>query len=301
MFGDPVSQYQPGILAPIPSAARHLQFNLAPGKSPDTYRAALSQLAQVVDGEHIVMGIGLPLADALGCSIPGLHDFPAFTSDAAVIPATPTALWCWLRGEDRGTLLHQARHIEHLLAPAFTPAQSLETFRYENSLDLTGYEDGTENPQHDEAIAAAFAADMGAGLDSGSIAALQQWVHDLDRFQAMPAEEQDNTFGRRKADNEEIDEAPESAHVKRTAQESFDPEAFVLRRSMPWADCGQSGLVFLAFGRDANAFEAQLKRMTGQEDGIVDALFRFTRPITGAYFWCPPLAGGQPDLRALGL
>jgi putative iron-dependent peroxidase len=126
-------------------------------------------------------------------------------------------------------------------------------------------------------------------------------VHDLDRFEAMPGAEQDNVFGRRKADNEEIDDAPESAHVKRTAQESFDPEAFVVRRSMPWADCGQAGLAFLAFGRDAFAFEAQLKRMTGQEDGIVDALFRFTRPVTGGYFWCPPMAGGRLDLRALGL
>lgn len=301
MFGDPVSQYQSGILAPIPTAARHLQFNLVPGQSPDSYGSALSQLAQTVDGEHIVMGIGQPLATALDRSIPGLHDFPAHAAEDANIPATPTALWCWLRGEDRGTLLHLARHIEQLLSPAFTLAQSLESFRYENTLDLTGYEDGTENPQDEEALAAAFASGKGPGLDGGSIAALQQWVHDLDRFETMPGEEQDNTFGRRKVDNEEIDEAPESAHVKRTAQESFKPEAFVLRRSMPWSDCGQSGLVFLAFGRDAYAFEAQLKRMTGQEDGIVDALFRFTKPITGAYFWCPPMTNGRPDLRVLGL
>jgi len=188
-----------------------------------------------------------------------------------------------------------------LLRPAFIPAQDLETFRFENSLDLTGYEDGTENPKDAEAIAAAFADGQGPGLDGSSIAALMQWVHDLDRFQAMGQAEQDDTFGRRRADNEEMEDAPESAHVKRTAQESFDPEAFVLRRSMPWADCGQAGLAFLAFGHDANAFEAQLKRMTGQEDGIIDALFTFTRPITGAYFWCPPMAGGRPDLQALGL
>lgn len=292
--------FQPGILAPIPTAARHLQFNLAPGKTPDDFRAALKRAADAMDGERAILGIGLPLVTALGKAIPGLHEFPAFAAAEVRIPATPRALWCWLRGEDRGTLLHQARHIEHLLAPAFTPAQNLEAFRYENMLDLTGYEDGTENPKDGEAVAAAFADGQGPGLDGGSIAAIQQWVHDLDRFQAMPAREQDYTFGRRRADNEEIDEAPESAHVKRTAQESFDPEAFVVRRSMPWSDCGQAGLVFLAFGRDANAFEAQLKRMTGQEDGILDALFRFTHPLTGTYFWCPPLAGGRPDLRALG-
>jgi porphyrinogen peroxidase len=41
--------------------------------------------------------------------------------------------------------------------------------------------------------------------------------------------------------------------------------------------------------------------MTGEEDGITDATFRFSRPISGSYFWCPPVANGKLDLRALGL
>ena len=293
--------FQSGILAPVPRAARHLQFDLAPDQGTEAVRAALLRLQQHADGTDTVVGIGLPLAQALGRNIPGLHDFPVVTSEQAPVPDTPHALWCWLRGQDRGTLLHQGRDLEKLLAPVFVPAQNLETFQYEDSRDLTGYEDGTENPQNEEAQVAAFTAGHGPGLDGGSIVALQQWVHDLNRFQAMPPAEQDDTFGRRRSDNEEIDEAPESAHVKRTAQESFDPEAFILRRSMPWADCGQAGLVFLAFGHDSSAFEALLKRMTGQEDGIVDALFSFTRPITGAYYWCPPMMAGHLDLQALGL
>jgi putative iron-dependent peroxidase len=117
----------------------------------------------------------------------------------------------------------------------------------------------------------------------------------------MPAKQQDNTVGRRKRDNKELGGAPPSAHVKRTAQESFAPEAFVLRRSMPWADATRAGLVFTAFGKSLDAFEAQLKRMTGAEDGTVDALFTFTRPVTGAYFWCPPVKRKGLDLRAIGL
>jgi len=70
---------------------------------------------------------------------------------------------------------------------------------------------------------------------------------------------------------------------------------------MPWAEAGGEGLVFVAFGRSLDAFEARLARMTGQEDGITDALFRFTRPLTGSYFWCPPVAGGSLDLGAVGI
>jgi len=70
---------------------------------------------------------------------------------------------------------------------------------------------------------------------------------------------------------------------------------------MPWNDTQQAGLVFVAFGASLYAFEALLKRMTGTEDGITDALFRFTQPVDGSYFWCPPMKSGRPDLSALGL
>jgi len=126
-------------------------------------------------------------------------------------------------------------------------------------------------------------------------------VHDLDHFESLSGEDRDNIFGRHMSDNEEFDEAPESAHVKRTAQESFDPEAFVVRRSMPWSDETGEGLVFVSFGKSFDAFEAQLRRMTGQEDGITDGLFRFTRPVSGSFFWCPPVKNGALDLSALGL
>ena len=129
--------------------------------------------------------------------------------------------------------------------------------------------------------------------------AVQQWVHDLARFEAMASRDRDHVFGRRQSDNEELDDAPPSAHVKRTAQESFEPEAFVLRRSMPWADAHGEGLVFVAFGSSLDAFEAQLQRMVGKDDGVADALFSFTRPTSGAYFWCPPITAGALDLRAL--
>jgi putative iron-dependent peroxidase len=57
----------------------------------------------------------------------------------------------------------------------------------------------------------------------------------------------------------------------------------------------------LYLDRVLDAFEAQLRRMVGLDDGITDALFRIFKPVSGAYFWCPPLRAGRLDLRALSL
>nr|MBC8239767.1 Dyp-type peroxidase [Alphaproteobacteria bacterium] len=208
-------------------------------------------------------------------------------------------IWCWVRGSDRGQITHSARSLTRLLQPAFRCNRMVDGFKYDRGLDLTGYEDGTENPEGDAATEAAIVVGERAELDGSSFVAAQQWVHDLDHFEAMSENERDNIIGRRRSDNEELDDAPVSAHVKRTAQESFNPEAFVVRRSMPWADAHGEGLMFVAFGKSLDAFEAQLERMTGQEDGIIDGLFRFSRPISGSYFWCPPVTDGRLDFAAL--
>lgn len=97
----------------------------------------------------------------------------------------------------------------------------------------------------------------------GSYAAVQHWVHDLAYFKGLPQQEQDHIVERRISDNEELEDAPESARVKRTAMEDFDPEAFVVRRSMPYIDGDEAGLVFLAFGSTLDSFEMQLRRMIG--------------------------------------
>lgn len=298
---------QPGILESVPPVARYVSFDLADaGVDPALIKAALNRLAPLVNGSDVVVGVGPSLARALGADIPGLREFPELTGNGIKVPSTPGTLWCWLRGADLGDLLHVTRKVQKALAPAFTVHHVLDAFRHAwteggHGRDLTGFEDGTENPVGEEAEAAAFAQGRGDGIDGSSYVAIQQWVHDLDAFEALGDEERNHHIGRRLSDNEELEDAPQTAHVKRTAQESFEPEAFVLRRSMPWMAGMQAGLMFVAFGKSFDAFEAQMRRMAGREDGIVDAIFKISGPVTGAYFWCPPVRAGKLDLRRLGL
>jgi len=287
---------QPCILPGIPNVARYLSFSIRPGASP---QATLQAVRSLDVANQIVVGVGEPLVSQWGKSVKGLRTFPALTGPGIQIPSTQHALWCWLLGHDQGEIANRSNAIADSLQEGFLLEQSVNGFRHgdgELGLDLTGYEDGTENPTGEAAVAAAFVKEDAAQMSGSSFVAVQQWMHDLRRFESFSQSEQDHIIGRRKSDNEEIEDAPPSAHTKRTEQESFEPEAFVLRRSMPFSETGSEGLMFVAFGKSFDAFEAQLRRMTGLEDGVPDALFRFSRAVTGAYYWCPPVREGRLDL-----
>jgi putative iron-dependent peroxidase len=297
---------QSGILEPVPAHGRYLFFSVRAHATHAALAESLRCLAVLANGQAVVVAFGAPLVQALGARVPGLREMPDFSGHGVQVPSTPVALWCWLRGTDRGDLLLQSHTLEHAVSPALHLDLVLDAFRHgdphaEHGRDLTGFEDGTENPQGEAALSAALVAEGLPGLSGSSFVAVQQWLHDMDTFVAMEPQEQDHAIGRRRTDNVELDDAPACAHVKRTAQESFSPEAFVLRRSMPWAESQQCGLFFVAFGCTLDAFEVQMRRMAGQDDGVVDALFGFSRPLSGAYLWCPPMREGRLDLCQLGL
>lgn len=296
---------QSAVLAPVPAVGRYLFFSL---DSVDNahIRQSLTRLSSFAGSANLLVGLGADLVQLLGAQVPGLKNFDALEGAGVSVASTPVALLCWLCGDDMGDLVLQTRLVKQALVPALHLSKVVDAFRHGqgpngHGLDLTGYEDGTENPQGVAAVEAALVQGAGPGLDGSSFMAVQQWLHDLNAFAAMTPVAQDHMVGRRRSDNEELEDAPASAHVKRTAQESFEPEAFVLRRSMPWAAGEQAGLMFVALGKSFAAFEAQLRRMVGMDDAVVDALFGMSQPISTAYFWCPPLHQGRLDLRQLGL
>ncbi len=292
-----MSSFQSGILEPLPQQAIFIEFQLKPGSDA---QEVLDQLSLLDIDEKIVVGLGQGLVSAVGKTADGLRAFPAFDGPGCEVPSTQASLWCWLRGIDRGELFHRARKFAGIFASNMRVSKITNCYKYAGGLDLSGYEDGTENPVDQEAVAAAIVAPDAGVLAGSSFVAVQNWLHDFEVLDRLPVSETDDIIGRHKSDNEEFAEAPVSAHVKRTAQESFDPEAFIVRRSMPWNEGLEGGFMFVAFGASLDAYEVQLKRMAGLEDGIVDGLFKFTTPVSGSYFWCPPVTEhGLLDLTAL--
>jgi putative iron-dependent peroxidase len=91
-------------------------------------------------------------------------------------------------------------------------------------------------------------------------------------------------IGRTKLDSVELDDRPEDSHVASTDQETFGK---IFRRNMPYGTVTDHGTMFVGFSATQRPLAAMLERMAGLAGEPRDALTRYTRPLTGAYYFVP--------------
>ncbi|KGA94247.1 Dyp-type peroxidase [Leptospirillum ferriphilum] len=286
---------QPALFSPSRPFGQTLSFSIQAGRKAEDL---LDTISGCFDPDQDLIGLGEPLLRLFPRSVPGLSTFPSLSGTGFSIPATQEALWILVLGKDRTEVFDRTRVLTSVLEHVLALRDTMETFVYDGGKDLTGYIDGTENPPEEDRPAVAL-LDGDEGLAGSSFVAVQRWEHDLTHFRSRSSDEQDAIIGRHRTTNEEMPEAPPSAHIRRSARESFSPPATLFRRSMPWARGDRQGLEFIAFSRSLSAFDRILRRMAGLDDGIPDALFSFSRPVTGGYYWCPPMRNGRLDLSWL--
>ncbi|ESK39602.1 hypothetical protein P256_01283 [Acinetobacter nectaris CIP 110549] len=166
-------------------------------------------------------------------------------------------------------------------------------FRYLDGRDLTGFIDGTENPQfkEDRAETTLLSEDNGIFAD-GTFIFAQRYVHDLKKWHKLKVDAQERVIGRTKLESIELDDdiKPENAHIARTVVEDEEGEELeILRHSLPYGDGhGEQGLYFVAYTKELSRIDAMLKRMFGTSgDGIHDRLLHFVTPVDGAYYFAP--------------
>ena len=166
-------------------------------------------------------------------------------------------------------------------------------FRYLDGRDLTGFIDGTENPQFpDDRDEVALLGDEAGIFAKGSFVFAQRYVHDLDKWKHLKVDAQEHVIGRTKLESIELDDdvKPENAHVARAVIEDDEGEELeILRHSLPYGDGqGEQGLFFLAYTKDLTRIDQMLVRMFGTSgDGIHDRLLHFVTAVDGAYFFAP--------------
>ncbi|MCW2475070.1 Dyp-type peroxidase [Candidatus Symbiopectobacterium sp. NZEC151] len=164
-------------------------------------------------------------------------------------------------------------------------------FRWVEDRDLSGFVDGTENPQGDARRDVAIIADEQPDA-GGSYVFVQRWEHNLKQLQRFSVEQQEQMIGRTKQDNEEIpaEQRPTTSHLSRVDLKEEGKGLKILRQSMPYGTAsGKHGLYFIAYCARLHNIEQQLLSMFGDRDGKRDEMLRFTRAVSGSYFFAPSL------------
>jgi putative iron-dependent peroxidase len=247
------------------------------------------------------VGIGPELWDALspGRRPGGLRPFRALEAGGRRAPSTGGDVLLHVTSARRDLTFDVVLQARVRLGDRVEVLEDVAAFRYRDSRDLTGFIDGTENPQGDERAEWALVGDEDAPFAGGSYVFTQRYVHDLAKWGRLSVAEQEDVIGRRKPDSEELpdDVKPATAHIARSNLEVDGKELKIVRQSMPYGDSSEHGLFFIAYCRTLDIPERMLARMMGTSgDGLYDHLMDFSRAVSGAHFFAPSL----PVLRGLG-
>jgi Dyp-type peroxidase family len=199
--------------------------------------------------------------------------------------------------------------------PTFRHGHGVSKEKIGYAKDLTGFIDGTRNPDHllravvDQAIIFPDDEQGSTQHSGGSYMYAGRFVHNLPKvrqsvilsefiqFFGLSDEQKSSLVGRdytkmtphvgydQRPENPHLDPLPSDSHVARS-------HASIMRHAMPYRNLEEEGLYFIAFARSLVELDSSLKRMAGHfaDDGSPDRLLSITKAVTSNYYYTPSLS-----------
>jgi len=274
-----------------------LEFDLLHGKSGRDLIAAVKAFSEprtTGGGVNLVVGFRPELwrefaPEDISAEIAGFNQ-DIVGPDGYTMPATQHDLVLWFTSSTYDYIFDLTRDAVHALAAVARLVTETASWPYRGKHDLTGFIDGTENPNLAEApeVVTVAPGKPGAG---GSVLLLQKWPHDRAKWEALAVSKQELVIGRTKTESIELDPKPADAHAAKTDQDVFGK---ILRRNMPYGTFSDHGTMFVGFSAEQARLQKMLQSMAGLIGGQRDALTYFTRPVTGAYYFVPAIESLAP-------
>jgi len=282
---------QPGVISPGKEFSSYIEVKL---KGKIACIPLLQKLAAITLKlqENVVLSLGTTLksfcSDRTKFIVEQMEEFPRLVK----MPSTTGEIFFHIKADtstQRFILSDQIRTtmLQEVISKSLTYTEDLGfTFKPNPSStvgsDLSGFEDGTMNPQSKDDRSRA------AVLQNGdSFQMTQKWVHNLAKWKTFNDAQQEKMIGRSKVGSKLLDGNKNSTHVKRVDQKSHGFQ--IVRHSTPFGDSLENGLFFIAYSIDLTRFSTLLIDMDkldseGSRDAIIDNL---TTPVTGTYWWVP--------------
>ncbi|WP_345828795.1 Dyp-type peroxidase [Pantoea sp. BRR-3P] len=293
-----MSQFQSGILLEHRRFAIWLEARVT-GDLDALRQGSKSFLKQLnaLQSQFSQAGLGAVIAfgDALWRDLQGSASAPELKAFAplgkGIAPATQRDVLIHIQSQRHDVNFALAQAAIGAFADAVNIEEETHGFRWIEDRDLSGFVDGTENPQGEARQQVAI---IGEGPDAGgSYVFTQRWEHNLQLWNRLAVEKQEAIIGRTKETNEELpgDQRPETSHLSRVDLKEQGKGLKILRQSLPYGSAsGKHGLYFISYCHRLYNIEQQLLSMFGERDGKMDAMLRFTKPVSGSYFFAPSLA-----------
>ena len=281
---------QGGIFALGTASHSYLEFDALDARKGSDLVAAISSLREprtTMGGVNLVAGFRPELwrkaaPDDAPADVEGF-DRDVVGIDGFRMPATQHDAVLWISGMAYDVVFGVSRGAVAALAGLASLADETASWPYQKDRDLTGFIDGSENPTLIDAPEVAVIAEGNPG-GGGSILLLQRWVHETTAWEGLSVEQQEKVIGRMKPDSVEIQNKASDSHVASTDQDRFGK---IFRRNMPYGTVTDHGTMFVGFSADQQRLSRMLQSMAGLAGGTRDALTRYTRPLTGAYYFVP--------------
>ncbi|WP_250304943.1 Dyp-type peroxidase [Streptomyces sp. NBC_01387] len=295
------------VLDPLTTSSLFLVLTVDPGGEPVVREllADLTGMQRAVGFGHpdghlsVVAGLGSEVWDRLveGPRPAELHPFPELRGPRHHAPATPGDLLFHIRATRQDLCFLLGSEIMTRLRGSVALADEVSGFTCLDRRDLLGFVDGTENPVGQLAADSVLVGTEDPDFTGGSYVIVQKYLHDLDAWNQLPVEQQEQIIGRRKLTNVEIDTL--GSHVTlNTITDQDGTERKILRDNMPFGSpgSGEFGTYFIGYSRTPAVTEEMLRHMfLGDGPFSHDRILDFSTAITGTLFYAPP-AGFLEDM-----
>lgn len=270
------------------------------GADMGAIKAAISRLRADCAAKNINLVVGFGpslLADLTGDMPSDFQPYETFQSidgSGKEAKGTQEELLFWLNSEKKDEVWKAQWDAREALKGHMRVARETMTFIYGDSLDLSGFIDGTGNPEPERDVDVAIVPDGESGA-GGSFIIAQRWVHDLEAFNLLPVEEQEKVFGRTKADSTRLSVQPPTSHLShvelregKTGDDSTPKRDEISRRSTPYAfHDGTVGLYFMAFCKSQAPLRERMRAMYGMDGQVRDRLTSYSNPASGSFYFAP--------------
>ena len=281
---------QAGIFALGNSSHAYLEFDLQSGTKRRDFASTICSIREprtTTGGVNFVIGFRPELWHEISpADMP--NGITGFNQDIRgvegfTMPSTQHDAVVWLSGSAYDIVFDMARSVIRELQGQASLQQETSSWSYQHDRDLTGFVDGSENPTLLDAPSVALLPEGVPGA-AGSVLLLQKWQHETAQWEALTVDQQERVMGRTKRDSTELDKKPSDSHVARTDQDEFGN---VFRRNMPYGTVDDHGTMFVGFSAEQQRLSKMLDSMAGVTTCLRDALTRYTKPLTGAYYFVP--------------